>query len=131
MDNLINDIHRTRYLHKCDKCQQDVYSYRDCTNEHHICGGVLKMIEKIPAVSYNFENGKTYAPIAGRTFFSVEFGRDVSTSEIKKLCKENGYVYADDKDLSADAARNKEYNEKKHWDNFRKEIIENTMRELT
>lgn len=73
----------------------------------------------------------TRSPIIGRTFFSPEFGREISNTEIKKLCKEKGYVYADDKDLTADCKRNKEYTEHKQMESFRNTVIENTMRELS
>ena len=70
-------------------------------------------------------------PIIGRTFFEPTFGREISNTEIDKLCKQHGYVYADDKDLTKDCERNKKYTEEKQLREFRNKVFENTMKELS
>ena len=133
MDNWCSNEYRERYIHECNKCGQRITAYRICNKEHHSrqCDGQLRQVDFIPAQRYNFKLRPIKHSIVGRTIFSPEFGREISTSEINKLCKENNYVYADDKDLMADCARNKAHIEAKQAEEFRNAVIENTMRELS
>lgn len=133
MDNWCNNEYRERYIHECNQCGIRVTAYRVCDKEHHSrdCDGVLRQVDFIPAQSYNFKLKGFRVPITGRTFFEPTFGREISSSEIDKLCRENDYVYADDKDLTADCERNKKYTEEKQMTEFRNAVFENTMRELS
>ena len=53
----------------------------------------------------------------GVTEYHTGLGESVNSKDIDRICKEKGLVYGGE-DLTREAARNKEYNEKKYTDMF-------------
>lgn len=98
-------------------------------NQCYKCSDNIILDLKTPVKKYTIKKVKP-SPIIGRMFFEPTFGREISTSEIKKLCREHDYVYADDNDLTKDCEKNKKENEAKQIAEFRKRVFEGAMKEL-
>lgn len=61
-----------------------------------------------------------------KPYFDVAVGQEVSSrSQIRKICKQKGYVYGDDCDLTSDAKRNKEHIRKAFVQGLHNEIMRN------
>lgn len=118
-----------KYFYTCNKCGFETYSYRNCNNDScPKCDGRLietNRIEK-PIVEDDIEITTSVSTDSITPYFDVALGREISSkSEIRKICKEKGWVYGDSKDLDADAERNKRYNEEKFRNGMMNEILRN------
>lgn len=123
------------YKYRCDKCHSEYEiiktpPYTDDAKPVCDCGNELNWYQiSVVDWSNNISENKNTTSVSTDSitpYFDVALGREISSkSEIRKICKEKGWVYGDSKDLDADAERNKRYNEEKFRNGMMNEILRN------
>lgn len=101
------------------KCGQDC---RVCVQSCLNCDGKFKLWEK-QAKNINISTFKPY--------FDVTMGKEVtSRREIREYCKAHDMVYAGDKELTQECAKNKAENERRFYSSFEKGLKETLLKGL-
>ena len=93
------------------------------------CAGCAKSCLECDGVYKAWPRGKGYVSVhTFKPYFDVTMGREVqSKREIREYCKQNGMVYAGDRELTQQCAQNKRYNEIKQDRAFEKNLTEKLM----
>lgn len=103
----------------CKKCKKDTIRIENLDNpiNEYECMHCQKIAELKSYVPSFRQTKKRETNIGGTTHFEPAFGMEINTKDIDKLCKQHGMVYGGD-DLTAEAKRNKAYNEARFKNEF-------------
>lgn len=72
-------------------------------------------------------NGDKILP---KHFFDITSGKEIAYSDVDKVCKEKGFVFGGDEDITKECQRNKSYHEAMMRQRIEKELYPSIMERL-